>query len=200
MDEQSRILLAIASRVLNYPTVDYFQDMSDIVNAIEEELDSAAARQKVNNAIQPLYQMPLQQLKELYVETFDLKEKTGLYLTAHELGDSRKRGVELIALQNLIQNAGFLFRIDELADYIPMLYEFLAAVEADETTDRLSVRLSLVTERIRKFLPDDNLYKPIFNTLMDVVFQQPSSEDLEKMEQSREKPDLDPMPYPLMYK
>lgn len=200
MDEQSQVLLAIASRVLNYPTVDYFQDMSDIANALEEELDSAAVRQKVNNAIQPLYQMPLQQLKELYVETFDLKEKTGLYLTAHELGDSRKRGVELIALQNLIQNAGFLFRIDELADYIPMLYEFLAAVEADETTDRLSVRLSLVTERIRKFLPDDNLYKPIFNTLMDVVFQQPSSEDLEKMEQSREKPDLDPMPYPLMYK
>lgn len=200
MDEQSRVVLAIASRVLSYPDDERNHELTDILDAIREELESEQLRQKLNFAIKPLYQIPIQHLKELYVETFDLKEKVGLYLTAHELGDSRKRGMELIELQSMIQSCGFLYRIDELADYIPMLYEFLAASGESEAVERLSVRLSLVTERIRKNLADDNLYKPIVSVLMDEVFEQPSEEDLEKLEQSREKADLDPMPYPLMYK
>jgi len=200
MDEQTRVILAIASRLLSYPTDERRSEHNDIMEAIREDLESELLRQQLKHAIQPIYRIPLQMIKELYVETFDLKEMVGLYLTAHELGDSRKRGMELIELQNLIQNGGFWYRMDELADYIPMLYEFLAATEADEATERLGVRLSVVTERIRKFLPDENLYKLIFDTLMEDVFEQPSAEDLEKIELNREKPDLDQMPYPLMYK
>lgn len=200
MDEQSRIVLAIASRILSYPTDEQSHEQADIMEAIREDLDSELLRQKLTHAIEPLYQISLQQLKEQYVETFDLKEKVGLYLTAHELGDSRKRGMELIALQTMIQNAGFFYRMDELADYIPMLYEFLSAAEENETTERLYLRLSLATERIRKNLTDEHLYKPIFSLLMDWVFEQPSAGDLEKLEQGREKADVDPMPYPLMYK
>lgn len=200
MDEQSRIVLAIASRLLSYPTDDYRQDQSDIMDAIREDLDSEQLRQKLNHAMKPLYQLPISIIKELYVETFDLKEKAGLYLTAHELGDSRKRGMELIALQTMIQNAGFVYRIDELADYIPMLYEFLAATEDSEETQQLSTRLSLATARIHKFLTEDSLYRAIFSILMEEIFEEPTAEELEKLEQAREKPDLDPMPYPLMYK
>jgi len=206
MEEQSRILLAISSRMLSYPTENYLQDYAEIKAIISEELSSAVIRNQLKTSIMPMNQMPLQQLQELYVETFDLKEKTGLYLTAHELGDSRKRGSELIALQSWIENEGFLIRTDELADYIPMLYELLAALETDQSTDlksaaeRLEARLSIVTERIRKHLPDNNLYKSFFNLLMEHVFAAPSAEVLEKMEQEREKPDLDPMPFPLMYK
>jgi nitrate reductase delta subunit len=200
MDEQSRIVLAIASRVLSYPIDDDGQEQTDMMDAIREDLESERLRQKLSLAIKPLYQIPLPLIKELYVETFDLKEKAGLYLTAHELGDSRKRGMELITLQTMIQNEGFLYRVDELADYIPMLYEFLAVTEESEVTEQLSTRLSLATARIHKFLTADNLYLPIFSVLMEEVFEEPSVENLEKLEQAREKPDLDPMPYPLMYK
>lgn len=209
MDEQSRIVLAIASRVLSYPTDTYKEELADMLDAIQEDLETDGLRQKLNHAIKPLYQLPLSLVKELYVETFDLKEKTGLYLTAHELGDSRKRGMELIKLQNMIQDAGFLYRADELADYIPMLYEFLAAAgernqiaepEKDDLAAQLEVRLAVATERIRRNLTVGHLYLPLFSILMEEVFEQPSAVDLEKLEQSREKADLDPMPYPLMYK
>jgi nitrate reductase delta subunit len=200
MDEQTRVILAIASRVLSYPADERRVEHNEIMDAIKEVMESEQLRQQLNHAIQPIYRIPLQIIKELYVETFDLKEKVGLYLTAHELGDSRKRGMELIELQTLIQNSGFWYRMDELADYIPMLYELLAHSEENETTRRLRLRLSVATERIRKNLPDDNLYKPIFSLLMNVVFEQPTTEDLEKLEQGREKADLDPMPFPLMYK
>ncbi len=199
MDEQSRIILAIASRMLSYPSDDYRHDQSDIFAAIMEDLDSEVLRQKLNHAMMPLSQLPLSIIKEQYVETFDLKEKTGLYLTAHELGDSRKRGMELITLQTMIQNAGFVYRLDELADYIPLLYEFLAVTEDSEETALLQTRISLVTARIHKFLTEDSLYRAIFSILLDEVFKGIKLEELEKLEQSRENPDLDPMPYPLMY-
>ena len=59
-------------------------------------------RKEVLKRIDPLFEMSEKELQELYVETFDYKEKTNLYLTAHELGDSRKRGAALIKLQKLI--------------------------------------------------------------------------------------------------
>ncbi|MCC2685506.1 MAG: nitrate reductase, partial [Paenibacillaceae bacterium] len=126
----------------------------------------------------------------------------GLYLTAHELGDSRKRGVELIELQNLIQNAGYLYRADEISDYIPLLYEFLAVADGLEPSaaENLHYRLGLVTARIQQFLYDDNVFKLLFTFLMENVFETPTPEELERLEKQREKPDMDPMPYPLMYK
>lgn len=200
MDEQSRVVLAVAARVLCYPAETFKQELTEILEAIKDELDSEVLQQKLARAIRRLYRLPLSIIKELYVETFDLTEKTGLYLTAHELGDSRKRGMELIKLQNMIQDAGFVFRADELADYIPLLYEFLAAREEDEPAEQLRLRLSVATERIRKNLMVDNLYQPIFSILMEEVFEQPSAAELEKLELQREKADMDPMPYPLMYK
>jgi nitrate reductase delta subunit len=123
-------------------------------------------------------------------------------LTAHELGDSRKRGMELIELQNLIQNAGYLYRADEISDYIPLLYEFLAVAEGleQDAASRLHYRLSLVTARIQQFLYDDNVFKPLFTFMMENVFETPTPEELERLERQREKPDMDPMPYPMMYK
>ncbi len=201
MDESSRMALAVASRVLSYPTDRAAEELATVLEAIETDLeDNEPLRRQLRAAVEPLRHMPLREWRERYVETFDLKEKAGLYLTAQELGDSRKRGMELIALQTLIQESGFMYRMDELADYIPMLYEFLAAAEENEETERLKIRLALATARIHRFLPEDALFKPVFSALLDAVFEPPSAEELEKLEQSREKPDLDPMPYPLMYK
>lgn len=205
MEQQTRILLAIAARVLSYPSEDYKQELVELEEAIATDLDhggtaNEALQRSLLKAIRPLYQLPLQLIREHYVQTFDLKERTGLYLTAHELGDSRKRGMALIELQNLIMDAGFSFRNDELADYMPLLFEFVAASEQDDVTGKLYMRLSLATERIRQHLTDDNLYKPIVIILMDHVFEKPTTEAIELLEKAREKPDLDPMPYPLMYK
>jgi nitrate reductase delta subunit len=201
---QTQILLAIASRLLTYPSDDYLQEWADIDEAIDTELTEldAAVAGKLREALAPLRNLTLQEYRELYVASFDLKQGAGLYLTAHELGDSRKRGVELIELQNLIQNAGYLYRADEISDYIPLLYEFLAVADGLEPSaaENLHYRLGLVTARIQQFLYDDNVFKLLFTFLMENVFETPTPEELERLEKQREKPDMDPMPYPLMYK
>lgn len=70
--------------------------------------------------------VPPEELREIYVWTFDWKEKTRLYLTAHELGDSRERRAALILLQHIVRDAGFMMPSGELCDFIPLLYELLA--------------------------------------------------------------------------
>jgi nitrate reductase delta subunit len=199
MTEQQRTILAIASRVLSYPEDEFPGEQTMILACIEENMEPGQLRKAIVSAVASLFKTPLKELRQCYVETFDMKEKMGLYLTAHELGDSRKRGLALIELQNLIREAGFEHAGGELADYIPMLYELLAVTPENGRMESLKQRLAVATIRIRDHLYDENPYKPIFSLLMDAVFEEPSAQEIQKFDLYREKPDLEPLPYPLMY-
>src|SRR5690606_39737501 len=73
-----------------------------------ETLPVGVSRMAVTAAIRELGGLSLREVREAYVGAFDLKDRTGLYLTAHELGDSRKRGrseehtSELQSRENLV--------------------------------------------------------------------------------------------------
>ncbi len=69
-------------------------------------------------------------LRERYVEDFDLRGGTALYLTYHRFGDRRERGRALIALKRLYREAGWELDHWELPDYLPLVLE-LAAVDPD---------------------------------------------------------------------
>ncbi|WP_044157674.1 nitrate reductase molybdenum cofactor assembly chaperone [Virgibacillus sp. MSP4-1] len=189
-------LLVIASRILSYPTE---EDKQEVMEMVKEIQDTAGEKKAARKAVESLYQMDMTDLQELYVETFDLRSKLGLYLSAHEFGDSPKRGAALIRLQKIINEAGYERTDGELADFIPMLYEFLAIMEEGENKNRLIKRLSVVTQSLLNELPKENPYYPIISLLMQYVFEPPTKEDLEKMEQQQEKTDLEELPYPIMY-
>ena len=46
------------------------------------------------------------ELAQAYVETFDLRRRTSLYLTYYLHGDTRKRGMALLHLRRLYRAAG----------------------------------------------------------------------------------------------
>src|SRR5699024_1918423 len=141
----------------------------------------------------------LEDLRKLYVSTFDLRAKNGLYLTAHELGDSNKRGAALIKMQKIINQAGYDRIDDDLADYIPMLFEFLAVAPDSQDNERLIRRLAVAVQRIMENLPDENPYFNFLQVLMDVVFPRPTKKEIERLEFEREEADLEELPYPIMY-
>ncbi|MEJ1715085.1 hypothetical protein SMA37_26085, partial [Escherichia coli] len=89
----------------------------DLLQTIHDEIQQEDVKDRLLEALEPLYTLSLQALREAYVTTFDWTESTGLYLTAHELGDSRDRGAALILLQHIIADAGFELTDGELADY-----------------------------------------------------------------------------------
>jgi nitrate reductase delta subunit len=200
MTDEKKAILVVVSRILDYPNQPFFEERSSMFSFIHENISSEDVRKEVINRIYPLYEMSLKDLQELFVETFDYKEKTNLYLTAHELGDSRKRGIALIQLQKLIFEAGFDFVGKELADYIPMLLEFLAVVPEEGRFINLSSRVAYAIQRILNNLSDSNPYFPAVELLQLFVFEASGLEEISKLEYLREEADLDELPFPLMYR
>ncbi|OPA73332.1 nitrate reductase molybdenum cofactor assembly chaperone [Paenibacillus selenitireducens] len=199
MNEQQRKILAVASRVVGYPEDTFSSERQILLQAIHEEVEQEELKHKLVQALEPLYALSLQELQEQYVQTFDWKEKTGLYLTAHELGDSRDRGAALILLQHIIADAGYEPAAGELADYIPALYELIAVAPDNVHLKALQRRLAVATNRIAGLLSEEHPYAPIFHMVLDDVLGKPSAEDIQKLDQSREQTDLEDMPYPILY-
>ena len=61
-----------------------------------------------------------------YVQTFDLRRSCALYLTYYRYGDTRKRGLAMVAFKTAYRDAGFIPSEDELPDYLPMVLDFAA--------------------------------------------------------------------------
>ncbi|WP_102347263.1 nitrate reductase molybdenum cofactor assembly chaperone [Bacillus sp. Marseille-P3661] len=199
MNNESKAILVMMARVLDYPNQELLEGFQDIEEFVNEQVPSVKMRVEILERMQPLFEMPLFELQKLYVETFDYKDQTGLYLTAHELGDSRKRGAALIKLQKLICEGGFEYEGQEIVDYIPMLLELLAFAPGGENFVRLAHRLAFAIQRILNHLPEYNPYRKAVDLLMMFVFEAPEAEQILMLENNREKADLEELPYPMMY-
>src|SRR5699024_9977731 len=190
--------LLIASHLLSYPE-NTEEERADIHECIEENIASNALRIRLYAATSSILDLDEHERKEIYVSTFDLRSKLGLYLTGHEYGDSNKRGPAIIQMQNIISKAGFNRVDDELADYIPMLFEYLAVSPDDENTDRLIRRLAVAVQRMTDHISGDNPYAIILYVVMEFIFDEPTKEEIEKLEFDREEADLEDLPYPMLY-
>ena len=58
--------------------------------------------------------------------TFDLRRRCALYLTYYRYGDTRKRGMAMLAFKAAYRAAGFEPTRSELPDYLPLVLDFAA--------------------------------------------------------------------------
>ncbi|KYP79444.1 nitrate reductase molybdenum cofactor assembly chaperone [Ferroacidibacillus organovorans] len=189
--------LKIASVLLAYPEKYFSEFIEEIDTSCKETEDD-----RVLAAVDALARVPTSELLRCYVATFDMQESTALYLTAHELGDSRERGDALLRLQALLQSAAFEPLEGELPDYLPLLLEFIAEKPIGMPTDDLESRLAVVCQTIYEQLDEKHPYRKLFELIRDclpnvlISLQDDSGSN-------RSKPvvetDLDNLPYPLGY-
>ena len=69
---------------------------------------------------------PLPDLAADYVSAFDLRKRCCLFLTYYSHGDTRKRGMALLALKQTYAAAGMHLTEDELPDHLAVILEFAA--------------------------------------------------------------------------
>jgi nitrate reductase delta subunit len=69
---------------------------------------------------------PADDLRRLYVETFDFSRRTALDLTYYTHGDRRQRGLALLDLRRRYDAAGLDMQGPELPDHLPVVLEFAA--------------------------------------------------------------------------
>ena len=75
---------------------------------------------------------PLDRLQETYVETFDNRRRTNLFLTYFAHGDTRKRGMALLRFKQTYLASGFELVDTELPDHLCVVLEYAATVDHDQ--------------------------------------------------------------------
>jgi nitrate reductase delta subunit len=107
----------LASVLLQYPTMALF----DGLDVLEAEAPAA-----FGPFLGWLRATPPSEVATHYVETFDLRRRCALYLTYYRYGDTRKRGMAMLAFKAAYRDAGLDPVDSELPDYLPMVLDFAA--------------------------------------------------------------------------
>lgn len=189
MPKSARIALKIAAGLLDYPGRPEFwarlADREPLACAVSPELAAV---------MQSFRQRGCLELAQLYVAAFDFDPKASLYITAHELGDSRDRGAALINLANRYRRAGYEVPGQQLADFLPMLLE-LAAVAPDAVEPPMLERLAQACGRIGEHLGPEHAYQPLLAIVWGLLGGAAAPPD----SQAGAMPDLVGLPYPTDY-
>lgn len=115
----------LLSVLLRYPDERLVAAHDEIVAAVSE-LPRSAERRALALFVDHLAAATPLERARAYVETFDLRKPTSLYLTYYLHGDTRKRGMALLRLKRLFAAGGMEQSNGELPDYLPLMLEFAA--------------------------------------------------------------------------
>lgn len=141
----------IASVLLQYPDDHVLGSLPDTCAALPL-IPHKAARRSVGEFVGWLRARSHAEAAEHYVSTFDLRRRCCLYLSYYRHGDTRARGMALLAMKQAYRAAGHQPPDNELPDYLPLLLEF-AAMEPDAGRELL-VRCQPGLELLRQGLAE----------------------------------------------
>ena len=148
-DARSRALThRIAALLLEYPTAELVAQVPEL-RGVVANLPTRA----LDPLLDHLATTPLTALTAEYVETFDLRRKVCPYLTYYAYGDTRERGMALLAFKRAYRASGLEVNPDELPDHLCVVLEFCATGDLEAGT-RLLLEHRAGLELLRLALAD----------------------------------------------
>lgn len=118
-------VLQLASLLLTYPDDELLDARGEVVAAVAA-LPRSAASDCLSDFMDWFTMVSRPAAQKHYVEVFDLRRKSSLYLTYYLHGDTRKRGMALLTLKQRYRAAGLALGDEELPDFLPVVLEFAA--------------------------------------------------------------------------
>ena len=115
----------LASILLQYPTRALFEGL-DALDAAAAAVRPRALSRTLGGFVGWLRATDPTAVAQHYVETFDLRRRCALYLTYYRFGDTRRRGMAMLAFKAAYRAEGLVPTEDELPDYLPMVLDFAA--------------------------------------------------------------------------
>lgn len=116
-------LFALAALLLGYPDPELLDARCEVADAVATLVDPGA-RASLEVFLTWLSATPPIEVERHYVQTFDLRRRSGLFLTYYLHGDTRKRGIALVTLKQRYRAQGLTIAGGELPDYLPLVLEF----------------------------------------------------------------------------
>ena len=177
---QDRLVWQAASLLLAYPD-ERLADRLPTVDQLRAGVTGPAADLLARTASALRMSDPMTRATD-YVETFDLRRRSTLYLTYWTSGDTRNRGREMLAFAEVYRDAGSRPPVDEAPDYLPVVLEFAATVDP-VAGRRLLVQYRVSIDVVRAALTDCR--SPYADTVAAVCETLPSATDQEVLRAQR---------------
>lgn len=117
----------LASALLAYPD-DHLRSQLPVLRLVAESLP-ARRRDPLLAFLDDASRRPALEGAAHYTEVFDHQRRCCLYLTYYAYGDTRKRGMALLAFKRSYADAGLTLADDELPDHLAVVLEFAAIVD-----------------------------------------------------------------------
>lgn len=125
MSDDAPLLHRMLAVLLRYPDDSVLDHLDDITAALPA-LRRRADRDRIGALAVRLRDLPPTRAAQDYVAVFDHDRHRSLHLTYYRHGDTRGRGMALLALKDAYRRAGHPPPEDELPDYLPLMLEFAA--------------------------------------------------------------------------
>jgi nitrate reductase delta subunit len=145
----SALLYKITSILLRYPDAHLLTYLGDVAAALPA-INTPRMRTSVADVVEWLGTVPATEAAQHYVSTFDHTRRRSLYLTYYRHGDTRARGMALLALKHTYRGAGYEPPERELPDFLPLILEFAAL--APEPGTRILIQCQTGLELLRRAL------------------------------------------------
>ena len=124
-----RLTWQAASLLLAYPD-EQRDERLDTVETLLTNIDGAARELLGRTLVALRATEPLAAAQD-YVETFDMKRRSTMYLTYWTAGDTRNRGREMLVFATAYREAGVEPPKSEAPDHLPVVLEFAATVDPE---------------------------------------------------------------------
>ena len=128
--------------------------------------------------------------QENYVDIFDRGRATSLHLFEHVHGESRDRGMAMIDLQTMYENAGLALKPGELPDYLPVVLEYLSTRSDEDAREMLEDCAHILRKVGDALAGRGSRYSTVFAALL-VLANQPGLTPADRREPIREEKSLD---------
>ncbi|MEB3031394.1 nitrate reductase molybdenum cofactor assembly chaperone [[Mycobacterium] nativiensis] len=146
-----RAVWQAASLLLAYPD----EQLSERLDTVEALLDHADPKPAglLRRTVAALRALDPMAAAVDYVETFDMRRRSTMFLTYWTGGDTRNRGMQMLAFATAYREAGAEPPAGEAPDHLPVVLEFAALVDP-EAGRRLLVAHRVPIDVLHKALSD----------------------------------------------
>jgi len=172
-------ILALISRLIDYPTEELKMASEDVVQFIANDSDlNASDKHNLIKFFDDRCAMDILDWQSDYDALFERGRSLSLLLFEHVHGESRDRGQAMIDLIAQYKEAGLDIGIRELPDYIPLFLEFLSTQGKDNAQGWLQDVAHILAVLKVRLEQRDSDYEVLFDALVNLSGAQVDYDDL----------------------
>jgi len=184
-------ILKVLGALLAYPDDPMIAALPEMQALIEADNRlPSKLKEELKQLVSNLADGDLLLCQEHYVDTFDRGRATSLHLFEHVHGESRDRGMAMIDLQTMYERAGLVLKPGELADYLPVVLEYLSTQAETDGSDMLADCAHILRKVGDALAGRGSRYSAVFAALLALA-NEPGLSPAEKRQPIREEKSLD---------